>query len=184
MKRHILTRDTTLPADAAIYVAQVKSTSPGAAGLYTPLFGPLNQLIAFVELGEGKKPATATLPHSDKIRTREVQMLEEVYRFVADDGCPIYDFRIYDIAFGMGATYAGLMAGIMPARERYSRNYGIWRSETGRPDQIVHLWGYESVAQRDDVRIKVSADPDWQHYASTIRPMLVAMQSAIVAPVR
>ena len=43
----------------------------------------------------------------------------------------------------------------------YGVNCGYWTSEFGRLNQVWHLWRYESYAQREELRTKLSQNRDW-----------------------
>jgi hypothetical protein len=37
-------------------------------------------------------------------------------------------------------------------------------TETGNPNEFVHIWVYESAADRETKRAAMQADPEWQAY--------------------
>jgi hypothetical protein len=37
-------------------------------------------------------------------------------------------------------------------------------TETGNPNEYIHIWMYESAADREQKRAGMQADPDWQAY--------------------
>src|SRR2546423_11439667 len=39
---------------------------------------------------------------------------------------------------------------------------GYFHTEIGELNQVVHLWGYESLAERERRRALLAADPEWQ----------------------
>lgn len=41
---------------------------------------------------------------------------------------------------------------------------GFFTSEVGVQNQVVHIWGYESLADREKRRGAMQADPAWQAY--------------------
>ena len=52
----------------------------------------------------------------------------------------------------------------------YGVNCGYWTSEFGRLNQVWHLWRYESYAQREDLRAKLSQNSDWtDKYVAVIK---------------
>ena len=57
----------------------------------------------------------------------------------AKDG-GLYELRIYRQNTGktgpMGETYQK----IMPVREKYSRNIGLWAGEAPQPNELLHMW--------------------------------------------
>src|SRR5260370_16289325 len=49
---------------------------------------------------------------------------------------------------------------------------GYYFTEVGTLNMIVHLWGYESLDQRDKCRASMSADPQRPSYVTNIRPLM------------
>jgi hypothetical protein len=49
-------------------------------------------------------------------------------------------------------------------------------------DQIVHLWGYESLADRERRRALLAADPEWQDYLKQSPDIIVRMETRILVP--
>src|SRR3954468_19214118 len=41
---------------------------------------------------------------------------------------------------------------------------GYFHTDLGKLNQIVHLWGYESLAERERRRALLAADSEWQEY--------------------
>lgn len=185
MRRMTLTIDTTLPMQAEGYgrrLAGRASDIDGFLGVFTSASGVLNQVILLQEGEISCEPPS--VPDDIVIHDRQVQAFRTYRPYRADDGQPLYDLRCYDVAFGKGALYADLMRDIMPVREKHSLNHGLWLSTTGRSDQILHLWGYQSFEHREEIRKRVFADADWLPFGQKILPMLVGMKSTFVAPVR
>ena len=61
------------------------------------------------------------------------------------------------------------------SNEKTSRELiGYFTTEIGTLNQIVHMWGYESMAQRQERRTALYSDPDGK---STCRPSSVACPS-------
>jgi hypothetical protein len=55
-------------------------------------------------------------------------------------------------------------------------------NDTGDLNTIVHLWGYEDLADRAARRATMVADPDWQAFAKKIQPLMASQNSRILAP--
>lgn len=58
----------------------------------------------------------------------------------------------------------------------------MFAAATGQSCRIMHLWGYSSLDQRDDVRAQLKGDAALQGYISQILPMIVEMQSILISP--
>jgi len=55
-------------------------------------------------------------------------------------------------------------------------------TEVGPLNQYIHLWGYESMADREARRAKLAADPDWPVYLTKAVPMFQSMENKICVP--
>jgi hypothetical protein len=54
--------------------------------------------------------------------------------------------------------------------------------DIGRSHQIVHLWGYQDLNDRQERRAAMAADPAWQNYGRLAGPLLSNMENRIVRP--
>ena len=70
----------------------------------------------------------------------------------------------------------------MPAREKYSKNVGVFQTEAGQLNEAVHLWAYKDLNDRAAVRSKVLQDPEWQVFLGKSAPCLAEMKSIILNP--
>ncbi len=59
---------------------------------------------------------------------------------------------------------------------------GYFTTEIGTLNQIVHMWGYEDMADRQARRSKLLEDPTWQSYVETIRPLVIHQENRILVP--
>jgi hypothetical protein len=78
----------------------------------------------------------------------------------------IIDERTYSVAPGRLADYLrDHMREALPIMRRYlGEPYGYFTTETGTLNQFVHLWRYESMADREQRRNAMYADPLWLAY--------------------
>ena len=78
----------------------------------------------------------------------------------------IVDLRTYTLVPGRTAAYLELYEKEgLPVQTKYlGKPIGYFVSEIGPLNQIVHLWGYESLADREKKRAAMEADPDWIAY--------------------
>jgi hypothetical protein len=60
---------------------------------------------------------------------------------------------------------------------------GFFTTDTGTLSQVVHMWRYESLADYEERRRKLSATPGWSDYVAASMPLLVALESRILVPV-
>lgn len=73
----------------------------------------------------------------------------------------IYELRTYTFAPGGVAEFQRGFSEALPHRNRYSRLGAFWRTEFGPLNQALHVWPYESLAERDEVRAAAAQDEHW-----------------------
>jgi hypothetical protein len=59
---------------------------------------------------------------------------------------------------------------------------GYFTTEIGSLNQTVHLWGYDSLDDRQRRRAALAADPNWQAFLAEILPLLMRQESQILTP--
>ena len=98
------------------------------------------------------------------------------------DAGHVYELRWYRAHVGRLPEWISLFTGIMPVREKYSKNVGVFHTEAGQLNEAVHLWAYKDLNDRAAVRGRVLQDPDWQVFLGKSAPCLVEMKSIILNP--
>jgi hypothetical protein len=78
----------------------------------------------------------------------------------------IIDERTYTIVPGKLQAYldAHLREALPIMRRHLGEPYGYFVTETGTLNQFVHLWRYDSMADRERRRAALYADPEWLAY--------------------
>ena len=146
-------------------------------------FGVLNQFMTLLHIdlhknvSPGREDQTA---QSQNVLRRDTQILQAIAPFKPSvaAGC-IYEMREYSVLPGTLSTFVELMLGVLPLREEYSANVGVWIPLSGSRDRLLHLWAYTDLAQRKDVRSAVGTEPAWQEYMQQILPLLQEMRSTL-----
>ncbi len=92
----------------------------------------------------------------------------------------IYEVRTYTLTPGSVAKFEENFAKALPAREKYSKLGAFWHTEIGPLNQVIHVWPYESVDERNEIRAEASKDPDWP--PANPPDMYVSMESEIWNP--
>jgi hypothetical protein len=59
---------------------------------------------------------------------------------------------------------------------------GYFHTEIGELNRVVHLWGYDSLAEREKRRKALFEDKDWLEYLTQSPDIVVAMESRILVP--
>lgn len=57
---------------------------------------------------------------------------------------------------------------------------GYYFTEVGDMNQVVHLWAYDSLDQREACREAMRADPDWDVYLAKSRPLMEVQETRIM----
>jgi len=78
----------------------------------------------------------------------------------------IVEQRTYTLPHGTMATYLQRYEKYgLPVQKRHLvRLLGFYVTEIGTLNQVVHLWAYDSLADREQRREKLAADPEWQAF--------------------
>jgi len=74
-------------------------------------------------------------------------------------------------------------AGLPVQKRVLGRLIGFFTSELGPLNQIVHMWAYESLADRESRRAALAKEPEWQAYLKN-QPagVLAAQETRILVP--
>ena len=166
-------------------------------GHWSSEFGLLNQYVhlwAYDDLGEmarlrgelAKKEAWRNEfvpmmhPH---ILTQTVRVMRPVIdmKLVEGEG-NFYELRTYRLKTGSMAEFCERMAKHMPAREKYSKNVGLWAGVMPDPNEVTHLWVYASLEERAQARVGSQADPDWKEFLGYAGTGIEEMNSTMLMP--
>ena len=94
----------------------------------------------------------------------------------------LYELRTYRTQVARAGEWLGHFKAIMPTREKYSKNVGVFQTEVAQLNEVVHLWAYRDLNDRAAVRGKVLQDPEWQAFLGKATPLLVEMRSVALIP--
>ena len=61
---------------------------------------------------------------------------------------------------------------------------GYYTTEIGPLNQVVHMWGYESLEDRAQRRAKLAADPEWGEFLKKQTPLIQRMENKILMPAK
>jgi NIPSNAP len=95
----------------------------------------------------------------------------------------IYELRNYRAKpLGGVREWADAFVAALPAREKYSKMVGLWRTESGQPNEVCHIWAYPSLDARAEARANAAKDPVWGEFLGKGRSFLEEMHSTIMLP--
>jgi hypothetical protein len=93
-----------------------------------------------------------------------------------------YELRMYRTNPGRAAGWAAAFRDIMPVREKYSRNIGIWTGEAPQPNEVWHMWNYQDTSERTAARGALFKDPEWLSFLEKNSGAVVEMNNVMLIP--
>jgi hypothetical protein len=94
----------------------------------------------------------------------------------------IYEIRTYNVRPGLVGEYEKRFAEGYEVRKKYSSMYGMWHVEIGPLNQMIHIWAYDSLQQRAQIRAEALRDASGKWPPKT-NDLLVSQESDILVPV-
>jgi hypothetical protein len=92
----------------------------------------------------------------------------------------IYEFRTYDLKPRGVPEFERAFGEKLPQRVKHSPLGGLWHTEAGPLNQVLHVWPYESLEHRAEIRAKSVAQGDWPPQFR--EPVVLNMNSEILFP--
>ncbi|CAM5762879.1 NIPSNAP family protein [Labrys miyagiensis] len=98
----------------------------------------------------------------------------------------IYEMRTYRLRTGTVPSYLKLVEeeGIAIQRAHLGHLVGYFFSEIGPLNQIVHIWAFADLNDRERRRDALIADPAWLAFLPKIQALIETMESKILKPTR
>jgi hypothetical protein len=96
----------------------------------------------------------------------------------------IYEMRTYRMKVGTVPAYLRLVEdeGIAIQRSHLGQLVGYFFSDIGPLNEIVHVWAYADLNDREARRAKLAADPRWQEFLPKIQSLIAVMDNKILKP--
>lgn len=95
----------------------------------------------------------------------------------------IYEIRTYNLKPGAVGEYEARFGEAYAARAKYSPLYGFWHTEIGPLNQVIHIWPYESLQQRAEVRAAAAKDPSGK-WPPAPGDLVLTQESDILLPIK
>lgn len=91
----------------------------------------------------------------------------------------ILEERTYTLAPGRVPDYLDAVArlGLPVMRRVHGGLVGYFLPEAGPADRVVHLWAYESLADRAERRARLEDDAEWRVFLDAVLPLIERMDS-------
>ena len=98
----------------------------------------------------------------------------------------IIEHRTYTVAHGKMRDYLERYERDgLPVQTRYlGPLVGVFVSEIGTLNQVVYLWRYDSLADREARRARMAGDPEWKAFVRSNEGTFVHQEVMILNPVR
>jgi hypothetical protein len=96
----------------------------------------------------------------------------------------IVEERSYHVYTGKLPELVRLYAeeGTHVQQEHLGNLVGAFTVDVGDVSTIVHLWGYESYAERERRRALLQADQRWKDFLTKIQPLIHTQRTRILLP--
>ena len=96
----------------------------------------------------------------------------------------IVEQRTYTLHPGKVAEMVRLYGseGLALQQKHLGRFLGYFTSETGNLNQVVFMWGFDSVDDRAALRARMAQDPAWQAYLQKVLPLIVTQENRLMTP--
>jgi len=97
----------------------------------------------------------------------------------------ILEIRTYTANVGKGPAWLDYYEknGLSIQKRILGKLIGFFTCEIGELNKIVHLWAFESLADREARRAAMAKDPEWQAYLKNSPPgLLIAQETQILTP--
>ena len=91
----------------------------------------------------------------------------------------IYEIRTYTLKPGSIPEFEKRFEASLENRLRFSELAAFWHTDIGPLNQVIHVWPYENLQQRGEIRSRASQEPDWP---PKVAELIFSMQSEIFAP--
>jgi len=96
----------------------------------------------------------------------------------------IVEERIYTLHPGKVPEMVKLYGeeGLALQQKYLGKFLGYFTCETGNLNQVVFLWGYDSLDDRAARRDRMAKDPEWQAYLKKVVPLLQKQENKLLRP--
>jgi len=91
----------------------------------------------------------------------------------------LYEIRTYTLKPGFVPEFEKRFESSLANRLKYSELAAFWHTESGPLNQVIHVWPYEDLHQRAEIRSRAAQELDWPPKTSDL---ILSMQSEIFIP--
>ncbi|KAG8936351.1 hypothetical protein FRC02_002944 [Tulasnella sp. 418] len=119
------------------------------------------------------------------LQTRNIQLNQEFAFWASSPPRTqggIFELRTYQLMPGTLLEWESAWRRGIEARRRFASPVGAWFSQVGRLHQVHHMWQYESLAARKELRTKAWAVDGWADTVDKTSKLALQMDSSILVP--
>ena len=91
----------------------------------------------------------------------------------------IFEMRTYLLKPGTAPEFEARFGAGLPARAKLSPLAGLWRTEVGTLNQVIHVWPYADMNERDRIRAEAIQTRVWP---VKVQEFILDMESKILHP--
>mmetsp|Transcript_37603 Transcript_37603/g.52036 ORF Transcript_37603/g.52036 Transcript_37603/m.52036 type:complete len:191 (-) Transcript_37603:104-676(-) len=96
----------------------------------------------------------------------------------------LFEWRKYTINPKDFPSFLKLTNEHISLRTNYSPLLGYWITEIGGVNEVIHLWEYDNLDQRQQIRLSLAQDQPWnENYMAKMRPMLQKQENLLLRSV-
>ncbi len=98
----------------------------------------------------------------------------------------IHELRTYTLIPGTQANYIPLFEDAWKRirGDRHGKLEGYWSTESGTLNQVVHLWSFTDLAERQHARAELAKNEAWVgEYLAKSLPLLLSQENKILSPI-
>jgi len=176
------------------------------AGYFTVETGPLNQVVHYWKWdnAEHRQECRRALyndedwmdyrkTNSEGVFVKQFNRLlvatdiVEPFSFMGNDSnLGFVDERTYTLNYAQVPSYVEITKKMaMPIINRAGwKLIGYFSSVTGTINDVVHLWYWDSQAQREELQVKATSDPEWKTYQAANGHRIQKQESRYLVPTK
>lgn len=96
----------------------------------------------------------------------------------------IVDYRAYTFKPGTVPIFLEMFEkeGLEVQKRILGNFLGIYRTEVGNVNEVIHMWGYENMAERERRRALLFQDAGFLDYVKRVRELITAQEVRILIP--
>lgn len=100
----------------------------------------------------------------------------------------VIDYRAYSFQPGMKERFLELFRELgLPIQDRIlgpKAFAGLFTTEFGDVNQVIHLWRYESIQEREEKRARLYQDLEFMDYVKQVRPIMTGQEVRLLNEVQ